>query len=128
GGVTQTRGRQHTAPTQGKVAWFQKPLKKWLTARPPLPATLAQLQALLDTFIACYNQQRPHKSLPGRATPATGYAARPKAAPGDRGTDTHNRVRTDIIGETGTVTLRHAGKLYHIGIGRTHARTHILPT
>src|SRR5262249_32114684 len=46
--------------------------------------------------------------------------------PGDRGTDTHNRVRTDISGETGTVPLRHAGKLYHIGIGRAHARTHIL--
>ena len=50
----------------------------------------------------------------------------PKAAPGDRTTDTHHRVRTDIIGETGTVTLRHGGKLYHIGIGRAHARTHIL--
>ncbi|HSZ29809.1 MAG TPA: hypothetical protein VK784_08640, partial [Pseudonocardiaceae bacterium] len=32
----------------------------------------------------------------------------------------------DIIGPTGTVTLRHGGKLYHIGIGRAHARTHIL--
>jgi hypothetical protein len=24
------------------------------------------------------------------------------------------------------VTLRHAGRLHHIGIGRTHARTHVL--
>jgi hypothetical protein len=24
------------------------------------------------------------------------------------------------------VTLRHAGRLYHLGIGRTHAGTHIL--
>ena len=51
--------------------------------------------------------------------PAVAYAARPKAGPGDRAADTHNRVRTDIIGTTGTVTLRHAGKLYHIGVGRT---------
>ena len=41
------------------------------------------------------------------ATPAAAYAARPKAAPGDRAADTHDRVRTDIIGNTGTVTLRH---------------------
>ena len=98
-----------------------------MARRPGPPAAdLAQLQALLDAFTACYNHQRPHKSLPGRATPATAYAARPKAAPGDRGADTHDRVRTDIIGTTGTVTLRHAGELYHIGVGRTHARTHIL--
>jgi hypothetical protein len=35
-------------------------------------------------------------------------------------------VRADIIDDTGTVTLRHAGKLHHIGIGRTHARTRVL--
>ena len=50
----------------------------------------------------------------------------PKAAPGDRGADTHDRVRTDIIDSSGVVTLRHAGKLHHIGIGRTHARTRVL--
>ncbi len=33
------------------------------------------------------------------ATPATAYTARPKAAPGDRAADTHDRVRTDIIGQ-----------------------------
>jgi hypothetical protein len=73
-----------------------------------------------------YNHQRPHRSLPHRATPATAYAARPKAAPGNRGGDTHNRVRTDRLDTNGCVTLRHSGRLYHIGIGRTHARTHVL--
>ena len=56
----------------------------------------------------------------------TGGVARPKATPGDRAADTHDRVRADIIGTTGTVTLRHGGRLYHIGVGRTHAGTHIL--
>ena len=37
-----------------------------------------------------------------------------------------DRVRTDKVGTTGTVTLRHAGRLHRIGIGRTHAGTHIL--
>ncbi len=71
------------------------------------------------------SHHRPHRSPPHRATPATAYAARPKATPGaDR--DTHDRVRTDRIDQTGCVTLRMAGRLHHIGIGLTHAGTHVL--
>ena len=105
---------------------FQQTLKKWLAAQAPQPATLAQLQALLDAFTSYYNHQRPHRSLPHRATPATAYAARPKATPADRAADAHHRVRRDIIDATGTVTWRYHGRLHHIGIGRTHARTHVL--
>jgi hypothetical protein len=108
------------------VERFQQTLKNWLTVQAPQPATLAQLQALLDAFTSYYNARRPHKSLPGPTTPAAACAARPKAAPGDRSADTHDRVRTDKIGSTGTVTLRHGGKLYHIGIGRAHTGTEIL--
>jgi Integrase core domain len=97
-----------------------------MAPRPAPAATLTELQAQLDAFTSIYNTQRPHRSLAHRATPATAYAARPKAAPGDRGADTHDRVRTDIIGTTGTVTLRTGGKLYHIGVGRTHAGTHVI--
>jgi transposase InsO family protein len=125
-GITQKNGRPNHPQTQGKVERFWQTLKKWLAAQPHQPATTSQLQALLGAFTSYYNQQRPHRSLPHRATPATAYAARPKATPGDRAADTHDRVRTDIIGATGTVTLRHGGKLYHIGIGRTHARTRVL--
>ena len=105
---------------------LQQTLKNWLAAQAPQPATLNQLHALLDTFTSYYNQQRPHKSLPGQSTPAAAYTARPKAAPGDRSADTHDRVRNDIIDADGKVTLRHAGKLYHIGVGRAHARTRVL--
>jgi hypothetical protein len=101
-------------------------LKKWLAAQHPQPAALAGLQALPGAFTACYNSQRPHRSLPHRQTPATTYATRPKAAPGDRATDTHDRVRADKIGSTGTVTLRTGGRLYPIGAGRAHAGTHII--
>jgi len=125
-GVTQKNGRPNHPQTQGKVERFQQTLKKWLAAQDPQPATVAQLQALLDEFTRYYNHQRPHRSLPGRATPATAYAARPKATPGNRSSDAHHRVRADRVDTNGTVTLRHAGKLYHIGIGRTHAQTHIL--
>ena len=111
--------------TQGKVERFQQTLKKWLTRQPP-PASLADLQDQLDTFTGICNDQRPHRSLPHRATPATAYAARPKAVPGDRTTDTHHRVRTDRVDANGKLTLRLGGRLHHIGIGRTHARTRVL--
>jgi hypothetical protein len=36
-------------------------------------------------------------------------------------------VRTaSHIDHSGVVTLRHHGKLHHIGVGRTYARTHVL--
>ena len=125
-GVTQKNGRPSHPQTQGKIERLWQTLKKWLAAQDPRPADLAQLQALLDAFTSYYNTARPHRSLPHRQTPATAYTARPKAAPGNRGADTHDRVRRDILDQTGCVTLRHNGKLHHIGIGRTHAGTHVL--
>ena len=125
-GIKQKNGKPNHPQTQGKVERFQQTLKKWLHAQAPQPATLTGLQALLDAFTTIYNTQRPHRSLPHRATPAVIYTARPKAAPGDRTADTHDRVRRDRIDHSGVVTLRHHGKLHHIGIGRTHARTHVL--
>lgn len=68
----------------------------------------------------------PDRLLGPRATPATAYTPRPKATPAtDRSNDTHNRVRTDKVDKSGTVTLRVNGHLHHIGIGRTHAGTHV---
>jgi transposase InsO family protein len=124
-GVTQKNGRPNHPQTQGKAERFQQTLQKWLAAQ-PAAATLAGLQAQLDAFTGLYNTRRPHRSLPHRCTPATAYAARPKAAPGDRTADTHDRVRRDRIDTNGVVTLRHGGRLYHIGIGRPHAGTHVL--
>ena len=125
-GIKQKNGKPNHPQTQGKVERFQQTLKKWLRARPDQPATLGELQALLDTFTGLYNQSRPHRSLPHRATPATAYTARPKATPGDRAADSHDRVRADRIDADGKLTLRVNGRLHHIGIGRTHARTRIL--
>ena len=125
-GVKQKNGKANHPQTQGKAERFQQTLKKWLAAQHPQPATLVQLQALIDTFTTCYNTCRPHRSLAHHATPAVAYAARPKAGPSSRAADTHDRVRTDIIDTNGVVTLRHGGRLYHIGIGRTHARTHVI--
>jgi transposase InsO family protein len=125
-GVKQKNGKPNHPQTQGKVERFQQTMKNWLRAQPGQPAAISDLQALIDAFAGIYNIQRPHRSLPGRATPAAAYAARPKARAGDRASDTHDRVRTDRIDRTGLVTLRHNGRLHHIGIGRAHAGTRVL--
>lgn len=122
-GVVQKHSRPNRPTTCGKVERFQQTLKRWLD-RQPAPATIEQLQTLLDRFVAGYNTARPHRSLAGR-TPAAAYQARPKATPTGT-TDSHYRIRRDTVDTTGVVTLRHAGRLHHIGIGRTHARTRIL--
>ncbi|HEX6246950.1 MAG TPA: IS481 family transposase [Nocardioidaceae bacterium] len=125
--VVQKNSRPNHPTTCGKAERFQQTLKKWLRAQPDQPATITQLQALLDRFRTEYNQHRPHRSLPHRATPAARYDTMPKALPGpSRDTDTHDRVRHDRVDKSGTVTLRAAGQLRHIGIGRTHKGTHVI--
>jgi transposase InsO family protein len=125
--VTQKNSRPNHPQTCGKVERFQQTLKKWLRAQPVQPATIAQLQTLLDTFLEQYNRHRPHRSLPHQATPAALYESMPKALPREsRDADTHDRVRHDRIDKSGTVTLRVDGKLRHIGVGRTHKGTHVI--
>ena len=122
-GIVQKNSRANHPTTCGKVERLHQTLKRWL-AQQAQPATLTELQTLLDRFVTIYNTERPHRSLPNRATPAAVYTTRPVATPGTRH-DTHHRVRHDIVDNGGTVTLRLHGRLHHIGIGRTHARTHV---
>ena len=101
-------------------------MKKWLSAQPRQPQTVAELQALCDTFIAYYNNSRPHRSL-NRRTPLAAYQARPKAVPQiSTEAEPQPRVRRDVVDTSGKLSLRHNGRLHHIGAGRTHARTPIL--
>ncbi len=59
---------------------------------------------MIDRFTV---YQRPHRSLPHRATPATVYTALPKALPAaGRDTDTHTGVRHDRIDDTGVTADR----------------------
>ncbi|MCT9930438.1 integrase core domain-containing protein, partial [Planotetraspora sp. A-T 1434] len=125
--VTQKNSTPNHPTTCGKVERFQQTMKKWLAAQATQPTSVSDLQALLETFVELYNHRRPHRSLPHRATPAAVYHNRPKALPaGSRDSDTHTRVRHDRVDHTGVVTLRVNGRLHHIGIGRTHARTHVI--
>jgi transposase InsO family protein len=123
-GVTQINSTPNHPTTCGKVERFHQTLKRFLTKQPKA-ASLAHLQTQLDAFVEAYNHRRPHRALPHHATPATTYTARPKADPANR-TDTHNRVRRDRIDQAGVITLRVAGRLHHIGVGRTYTGTRVL--
>ena len=120
-GIAQKHSAPNHPTTGAKVERFQQTLKKWLTAQTPAD-TIDQLQRLLDDFTATYNHRRPHRSL-DRQTPAAAYNRLPKTGPAQNGAGTHWRARQDRVDKTGAVTLRHNGKLHHIGIGRPHAGT-----
>jgi transposase-like protein len=122
----QKNSRPNHPTTCGKVERFQQTLKHWLRAQPQ-PNTITQLQHLLDTFTELYNHHRPHRSLPHHATPATAtaYTTRPKATPGQHTDNPHWRVRHDRITD-GRVSLRIAGQMHHIGLGRTLDGTRVI--
>jgi transposase InsO family protein len=123
-GITQKNGHPNHPQTQGKIERFHQTLKRWLTSR-PRPATLAELQTLLDHFREIYNTQRAHRAHPGRTTPQQAYLARPKAHPTGQTTH-HFRIRHDTVDQFGKLTLRHGSRLHHLGIGITHAHTPVL--
>ena len=125
-GVTQKNSRPNHPTTCGKVERFQKTMKQWLSAKEVQPTTIGELQVLLDEFRTHYNEHRPHSSLEHHSTPRTAYMARPKATPGGREDDNHSRVRRDKVDKAGKVSLRFNGELHSIGLGRTHAGTHVL--
>jgi transposase InsO family protein len=123
-GVTQKNGHPGHPQTQGKIERFHQTLKKWLTAQPPTE-TISELQQQLDRFRQLYNQHRPHREL-NRRTPATAYAALPKATASGHGDPAHYRLRYDRLDTGGKMSLRRAGKMHHLGIGATHAGKPVL--
>ncbi|MGM7775919.1 IS481 family transposase [Arthrobacter sp. KNU-44] len=123
-GITQKNGSPSHPQTQGKIERFHQTLKKWLTGQ-PRAHTLADLYEQLDKFRHIYNHERPHRAL-NRRTPHEAYTATPKAAPSGAKQGDHWRRRIDRVDRFGKLTLRHAGRLRHIGIGRAYAGKHVL--
>ena len=117
-GIIQKNGHPGHPQTQGKIERFHQTLKRWLLAR-DAATDLTALQHQLDDFTQVYNHQRPHRAI-GRRTPATVHAATPPAAPSINVAGTHYRIRFDHIDASGVITIRHAGTLRHLGIGRAH--------
>jgi transposase InsO family protein len=111
--------------TCGKVERFHQTEKQWLD-RQPHATTLAELQTQLDTFIAYYNHQRPHRALNG-ATPTTVWHKSPRAVPAEHPiTDTSTVVRNLLVSRAGTVLIPE--HCLHIGVAYTGQRVTIART
>ena len=125
-GILFKHSRPYHPQTCGKVERFHQTIKKYLNAN-PTARSLPQLQTQLDAFTTYYNDIRPHRAK-HRTTPRAAYTARVKAKPA--GTPIRDagefRIRRDRVDQTGKVTLRYAGKLRHLGIGRAHQGQHVL--
>jgi transposase InsO family protein len=124
-GVRQKNGTPGHPQTQGKVERFHQTLQRWLRARSPA-SNLTELQQQLDQFQEHYNERRPHRAL-HRQTPGATYRATPKALPATNGhAPGHYRIRYDRLCLKGTMTLRRAGRMHHLGVGAAHAHKRVL--
>jgi transposase InsO family protein len=123
-GIRQKNGAPGHPQTQGKIERFHQTLKRWL-GQQPAARTIAELQRQLDAFRLAYDEQRPHRAT-GRVTPGEAYRATPKAHPAGRGAPGHFRLRYDTTDSKGAMTLRRAGRLYHLKVGAGHARRRVL--
>jgi len=105
--------------TCGKLERFHQTLKRWLRAQ-PLAASMAGLQTQLDTFLAFYNQQRPHRALTG-ATPFETWQATAPARPGEPlpGID---KTKLTTIDPNGRIVFAH----YLIAIDRQRRGEQVL--
>jgi transposase InsO family protein len=121
--IRQKNGKPAHPQTQGKIERFHQTLKRWLRTR-PRAADLAELNEQLEQFRHWYNTARPHRAC-GRRTPEQAYTAQPKASPATPAA-TEYRTRADRVDAQGKVSLRYAGRLRHLGIGRKYAGTAVL--
>ena len=100
---------------------------KGFLGKQPRAHSITELQVQIDRFVGYYNDVRPHRAR-GRMTPRAAFDARDKARPMGPKVELGSgvRVRRDRIDRTGKVTLRHRGRLHHIGIGRAHSNAQVI--
>ena len=102
-GVNTTNSRPFHPQTCGKVERFHQTLKKWLAARPK-PATVAELQDLLDTFVDIYNNHRPHRGI-NRRIPTDVYATSPTIGPDTYSALDETTVHHNTVDRSGRVEI-----------------------
>jgi putative transposase len=110
----------HSSPyhpqTCGKVERHHQTLKKWPATR-PAPATLAELQALLDAYQHHYNTRRHHTAVAGTPQQAWHNAAS-HGGPGQLPRQQDATVHRLTVARNGTVCT---GDSLLISVGATHA-------
>ena len=126
--VVQKNSRPNHPTTCGKVERFQQTMKKWLRAQPDQPATIAELQPLLDRF------RRPSTTTTDHTAPCPTAPPRPRSTTRcPRPYPDRAATPTPTTGSATTASTSPApspcaspARLRHIGIGRTHAGTHVI--
>lgn len=125
-GILVKHGKPYHPQTQGKVERFNQTLKRWLRKQPKVDS-IEELQKQINKFVGYYNTQRPHGAI-GMVPPFQVWnkldKATPKLSPLEL--PPHARVRHDKIDKEGRFTLRHNGKIHHIGMGRKLKGTRII--
>jgi transposase InsO family protein len=119
-GIDYRHSRPYHPQTCGKVERFHQTMKGFL-AKQPAARSIEELQRQVDRFVTYYNDVRPHRAT-GRRPPRSAFEARDKARPSGPRIRVGGgvRVRRDRINQAGNVTLRHRGRLHHIGVGHAH--------
>lgn len=125
-GIDCKHSRPYHPQTCGKVERFHQTVKRFLLKQPQV-ATIAELQAHLDRFVAYYNDIRPHRAK-GRKPPRVAFESRDRARPRkvDVTRSKELRVRHDKVDIDGSVTLRYRSKLHHIGMGNALRGTRVI--
>ena len=88
---------------------------------PPAPSSKTPRRVLQH-----HSHRRPHRSLAHQAPPPAPTRPGPRPPQATAPATPAAASASDRLDAGGCVTCATAGKLYHIGIGRTHARTHVL--
>ena len=124
-GVTQKNGHPGHPQTQGKIERFHQTLKRWLTPR-PRPTDLADTPNPTRHLPRHLQHRAPpprptatHHPRTGLHRPTQSHPARHRAHPALPHPPRHRRP-------CGKLTLRHASRLHHLGIGTAHAGTKVL--
>jgi transposase InsO family protein len=119
-GIACKHSRPYHPQTCGKVERFHQTMKRFLAKQRPARSTRT-LQTQIGRFVVYYNTIRPHRAL-NRRTPLHAFNARTKAHPRLPAITVDGyRLRRDTVDRDGKLTVRHAGRLHHIGMGRRHA-------
>jgi transposase InsO family protein len=110
--ITSSVGHPQTC---GKNERAHSTVLKWLRKRPPA-ATLEELQDLLDSYRAHYNDRRRKTHLAGM-TPAQRYALGPVDGPGTNTAPWPVQIKTATVSASGCIGI----DKHLLGIGRRHA-------
>ena len=131
-GVRPITSRPFHPQTCGKIERFHQTLKRRLR-RLPLASDLAELQAQLDSFVAYYNAERPHRGI-GRVTPLERWCATPPAVSLGVALPGPAKGVTVVVDDAGRLPVRpwiihvgvaHAGRTARVMLDDTHAAVFI---